>query len=126
MIIGIPGFQEKTASQFIDNLANFKAFLEKHSYLKYYVSKASTSSDISPQNQKFKDKNIVMTGGKDPEIIQFVLSHGGKFQSNINSKTHLLIIKDETIKNNKTQGAQRLNIDILTIEKFKSEYMNYP
>ena len=55
MIIAIPGFQEKTASQFIDNLANFKSFLVEHSYLKYYVSKASASSDISPQNQKFKD-----------------------------------------------------------------------
>lgn len=125
MIIAIPGFQEKTASQFIDNLANFKAFLEEHSYLKYYVSNPSVVlSEIPPQNQKFKDKNVVMTGGKDPEVIQFIESHGGRFQSSLNSKTHLLIIKDETIKNNKTQGAQRLNIETITISQFKNEYMN--
>ena len=119
MIISIPGFQEKTASQFIDNLENFKTFLEEHNYLQYYVA---NKKSVETQQQKMTNMNVVITGGKPLEIIQFIESNGGKIQASLNSKTHLLIIKDESIKNNKTEGAKKLNIEIVTIEQFKTNY----
>lgn len=125
MIINIPGFQEKTASQFIDNLENFKAFLKKHPYLKYYSNANANANAKQPDiEQKLKNKNLVVTGGKPPDILKFIGIHGGTIKSNINSKTHLLIIKDKTIKNNKTEGAQKLGINVITQEEFRSNYMN--
>ena len=122
-IVKIPGFQVKTASQFVKNLGSFKTFLSEHSYLKYYVTHQSQSSQSILVDQKLKNIHIVITGGKPSDIIEFINKHGGIIQSNINSKTQLLIIKDETIKNNKTMVAQEKNINILTQKAFRNTYI---
>lgn len=119
-IVKIAGFQVKTASQFVENLSSFKTFLHDHPYLKYYVSQ---QSQATIEEQKLKNIHIVITGGKPSDIIEFINKHGGIIQSNINSKTQLLIIKDETIKNNKTIAAQQKNINILTQEAFRNTYI---
>ena len=122
-IVKIPGFQVKTASQFVENLSSFKTFLSEHSYLKYYVTQQSQFSQFALEEQKLKNIHIVITGGKPSDIIEFINKHAGIIQSNINSKTQLLIIKDETIKNNKTMAAQQKNINILTQEAFRNTYI---
>lgn len=121
MIIQIPGFQVKTATQFIKNLSHFKKFMKDHPYLKYYIN---DQSKLTLADEKCKNMNIVITGGKPSDLLKYITNSGGTIQSNVNNKTNLLIIKDETIKNNKTLAAQQMNIDILTQKDFMNKYMN--
>jgi len=55
--------------------------------------------------QKFKGQSICITGFRDKTISSFIELHGGKVQSAVNSKTNMVIIKDSSYSNKKTETA---------------------
>lgn len=113
-IIGIEGFQAKTAKQFLDNLDNFKKFLDDLD-VEYFVN---IKKDIE-FNDKVSGKHFVMTGTRDKEIIDTIKKYGGVLQNDINMKTDYLIIKDIESKSQKINKAKILGTSIITVENFK-------
>ena len=58
MICAIPGFQEKTAKQFVDNLENFKSFIKTIPMIEITTKKEKEEI----KGNKFQDQIIVFTG----------------------------------------------------------------
>jgi DNA ligase (NAD+) len=113
-LVNIDGFNDKTANIFIDNLDNFVKFYNK---IKKYIN--IQKKDKSNKNIKnmFTDKNIVISGFRDKNLEENIINSGGNIQSTVNSKTDILIVKDqETIDNQtgKVKKALELNIKIIT------------
>ena len=48
-------------------------------------------------------KNIVMTGFRDKELAEKIVSNGGKVVNSISKNTDYLIVKDEESKNSKSR-----------------------
>lgn len=116
-LIKIDGFNDKTATIIMSNLDNFVKFYNK---IKNYVSiqKSEKSKNIKNKNM-FTDKNIVISGFRDKELEEKIINSGGNLQNTVNSKTDILIVKDqETIdkKTGKVKKALELNIKIMTLK----------
>ena len=112
MITDIEGFQMKTAKKFLSNLEDF-----------HQVIDATPSIKNSISGNLFDNHRIVLTGFRDEKIQEFIEKFNGKITNNINSKTSMLIIKDETINNSKIEEAKKNNVIIITKKQFINKYL---
>ena len=119
MITKIPGFQSKTALQFIKNLKDFKIFLNSIPMIKIKTEIKNVISD------ELKDQYIVLTGFNDKLIEKYIIDNGGIIQNIINSKTNLLISKNNISVSSKYQKATELNIKIITKDNFVKQIFKY-
>ena len=121
-ISSIDGLHEKTAQQFIENLGNFKEFIGKHHYLKYYTKNTlnNINNSIKNINNKIKNKKFVLTGFRDKEFIKYLIDNSGIIQNTVNGKTDYLIIKNKLVNSTKIDKAKELGVDILTINECKT------
>jgi len=115
------GFSTKSATEFINGFAKFKIFMEQHPFLKYSIPKStkstkSTSSSTSSTSSKMKDEFVVITGFRDKELEDKIISMGGTIQSTINTKTTLVITKDIDSSSGKIKKAKELGIKIISRE----------
>lgn len=121
-IIEIKGINEISAVQFLECLVKFKEFL-KINKLKCKVS--SNQIEI-PKNDKQNLLNIAVmfTGFRDASMEKEVLSRGGSIKTTLTNKVDILIIKDSSIDNKKTESAAELNVKIMTRDEFINKYFN--
>ena len=112
-VTDIDGFHTKTAKQFIDNFDNFKSFLSELD-LEYYVKESTTIYE----NKNITQKHFVLTGFRDPTIIEQIEKYGGIIQSDVNMKTDYLIIKDKDSKSGKINKAKIMGVDIMLKDDF--------
>jgi len=114
MICSIPGFQEKTAKQFVDNLENFKSFIKTIPMIQ--ITSVKEKEEI--KGNKFQDQNIVFTGFTSSNLENFIRTNMGTVSGNVNSKTTLVITKDKTKESTKLSKAKKLNIPIMSLDDF--------
>ena len=116
-IMSIDGFSDITASQFVNNLEEFKLFLKnlkiKTHNLDSYIEKTQIK------------KNIVFTGFRNSDLEKYLESHKIAVKNTINSDTFLLVTKDKSSKSSKIQEAQKKKIKITTLEEFLKNKSNY-
>ena len=116
-IIECDGFSQKTAKAFLIGFKKFTVFIKEHPFLNYNVK-----SSLSKVNDKFKNEFVVITGFRDSNLEEEIISMDGKIQNTINSKTTLLIVKDIDSTSTKIQKAKELKIKIISLSHFKKEY----
>ena len=106
MIECVDGFSTKTSKKFVDNLQNFKHFLQDLNFLtvKPYKKIIESNGDL------FQNHKIVMTGFRCPEIIQFIEKNKGTLSNSAAKTTKLLIVKDKEYHNNKVDAANILGL----------------
>ena len=123
-ITNIKTFNNITALIFVNGYKDFiKWFLElktKQDKIKIKVNKRNKVK--KSDKQIFKDKKILLSGFRDKEIQDFIISNGGSIPSTISKSLNLLIIPNKTTINQKTKKAEELNIKIMTKEEFKRKY----
>ena len=110
----IPGWEEKTSTQFVDNFSKFMDFYNK---IKKFIILKEKSNDIKIKKSKYTDKTIVLSGFRDKDIEEKLKEHGAKITTSISKNTDILIVKDQsTINENtgKVKKAKELNIKIIT------------
>jgi len=110
----IDGFSDKTATQFVSNLNNFKKFIK--------------DSNIDIKNKLSNEvyipvsrKNYVLTGFRSSDIEKKINEMGFNISSNVNKQTKLVITKDLQYQSSKLIKANELNVKIITIEQFLNE-----
>ena len=117
-LIEIPSIEKKTASRILEKLPEIRQFIKDHPRLKFETKKKKKK--IIKKKSKFvTDKNIVITGKREKVILDYIENNGGKIQSTINSKTHILIAEDKEGKSSKLKKAKELNVEIMNFEEFK-------
>lgn len=133
----IPGFSDITANQFVSNYPKFLEFLKDHYPLlqpriirivKIRIKKkipnyTGTEVEIIPKLLPFINKKVVLTGFREDPIIEFITENGGEIMNTVNSKTSMLVVKDNEYTNSKIEKAQELNIPIMTKDEFISKYL---
>ena len=113
------GFSLKTSKAFILGFKLFITFLEEHPFLKYEVVPKSSKK----LNSKLKELFVVITGFRDRDLEEQIVSMGGTIQNTINSKTTLVVAKDVDSTTGKVKKAKELNIKLVDLEQFKTEYI---
>lgn len=116
-LIDIDGFSDIMANQFMNSFGKFKNWLSSHDYLKINKTK-NLVKKMANQDLKYKDKNIVLTGFRDEEVINYILTNGGNITNTVNKKTSLLIVKSNEYSNSKVEKAKELGIEIVSKDVF--------
>ncbi len=119
-INNIKGFSTITTDKFISKYLEFIDFYNEHKKLFPVLSPPPMAPNGA--NNLFQNKNIVITGFRNNIIEDFIIKNGGKITSGVNSKTHLVIKKDNDYHNTKIYTASILNIDTISIIDFKLKY----
>lgn len=106
----VPGIQSK-ANIIAEDLPEFRKFLRTHGLrLKRPPVKKVTGTIL-------KGQQLVITGFRDKALVEAIEKEGGTMASSINSKVNLLVVKDETTSNKKTEKAEDLGITIITAQE---------
>ena len=103
----------------MNKLPEIRNFITEHPRIK--LNSPKKKKKIIRKKKFVTGKNIVITGKRDKEIIEYIEHHGGKIQGTINSKTDILIAEDKEGKSSKLKKAKELNVEIMNYEEFKQK-----
>ena len=118
-LIKINGFEEKTATLFVNNFDNF---IEFYNSIKKYITIEKVKSVSN--NNLLNNKIILFSGFRDKDLENKIKELGGKINSTISKNIDYLIIKDNSILNTvKVKKALELNIKIITKDDFIINYL---
>lgn len=127
MIKKCDGYSDISSKKFIDGLIEFKKFMkvnDKFLKIEKINKKSKSKSKKSYVNKKFNNMTfdklfIVFTGVRDSDLEDKLNELGSTIQSNINSKTNVLVAKDINSSSSKIKKAKELGIMLITYNKFK-------
>jgi DNA ligase (NAD+) len=121
-VASVKGFATKTAEAFVNKIEDFKEFLiECKLEDKLYVSHVEKTAN---QSHTLFGKNVVLTGTRDKNIIEFLKNIGVNQSSNVSKTTFLVITKNKDEDTGKAEEARKLNIPIMTVDEFIQTYIN--
>jgi NAD-dependent DNA ligase len=116
----------KSAESFVEKIDDFLLFLNEIG-LQYKLNTEKQQENLEEMvnsNSLLFDKNIVLTGSRDKNILDFLKKVGANNGSVVNKNTFLVIAKDKDEDTGKIIQANKLNIPILSIDEFHNEFMN--
>lgn len=124
MLSLVKGMAKKSAEAFVENIGDFVLFLHECGLnKKLFLEKENKKEDINTNNTLF-NKNIVMTGFRDKNLVDELKKVGAKNASSISKNTFVLIVKDKKDKSGKIMDAEELKIPIMTVEEFRLHYLS--
>jgi len=114
-LVAINGISNIIATQFITNLPIFYEFYDK---IKIKCNETVIVKKKVVDNI-YKDKVFVLSGFRNKEFEEYIISNGGTFSNTITKKTSYLIVKNKEETTTKVKKANENNIPIITIEELK-------
>jgi NAD-dependent DNA ligase len=122
----IKGMAVKTATAFVEKIADFIAFLKEAGLEGKIMLKAPGPVQVPVQipNHPFNGKTIVVTGLTEKVIEDKVKAVGAKFGSSVSKNTDILVAKSVTESSGKLEKAKELNktlakpIQIISLDDF--------
>lgn len=125
-LIAIKGINEISALQFINSLHKFRTFLEENNFQCKFENQEQkeikSQSKKKSAKQNLEGMSILFTGFRNKEMEEEIENRGGELKQVLTGKVTILIIKDATIENKKTEKATELGVEIFTQDKFKNKY----
>jgi DNA ligase (NAD+) len=123
-LAAIKGMATKTAEMFVEKIPGFIQFMTNaHLEDKLQTTIAKKSYDVS--NPLFQ-KSIVMTGYRDAQLKEQLLSLGAKMGSSISKNTFMVLVKDANALDDDTGKlleAKKLGVPIMTHNDFIKKYL---
>ncbi len=125
-LAAIPGFSQKTATEFMQNVPRFMAFLGEIGWeggmAGVVVPKPTTMSGMAGGN--LAGKSIVLTGFRDKELEAAIVASGGSVAGAVSKSTFALIVKNkEDCGSTKYAAAIKLGIPVYDAVEFREKYM---
>lgn len=120
-ILKIKGMAKKSAEAFVEKIPKFLQFL-KNSNLEYKLKQPITFKISIDKSHPLYEKKIVITGFRDKQLEEDILSKGGEISTSVSKNTFILIAKDPNDDTGKVLQAKEKNISIMSMEEFKEKY----
>jgi NAD-dependent DNA ligase len=124
VIKNIKGMADKSAEAFVTKIPDFLEF-GKDCGRKDFIYQLE-SKEINISNPLY-NKQIVMTGFRDPNLSELLEKKGAKLGNSVNKNTFVVVVKDENFAFDKTSkiiDAEKLGKPILTLKEFSSNYFS--
>jgi DNA ligase (NAD+) len=117
-VSSIKGMSIKTSEPFVERMHIFNEFLNSIQLLDKFINAKKSISTIDSGHPLF-GKTIVITGFRDAELQNKIISLGAKIGTSVTGKTYLVVAKDKTDETGKVLDAIKRNITILSLDEFK-------
>lgn len=111
----VPGFN-KLSVQVAKNLKNFYHFLQDNDLKVSYKLK----TDVPKVGSKMAGKSVLFTSIRDAELANWIVSQGGKIATTVKNST--MLVTKPGAHNNKTEQAESLGIEVISIDEFRKRY----
>ena len=113
----------KTATNFVERIDEFKAFLENCKLTYKLETTPSLEKDYEINHVLFQ-KHIVMTGFRDDELTTLLKdSYQVKNSSSVSKTTFALLVKSHDDDSSKIKKAKELKIPVMTKDEFVSAFL---
>ena len=119
-LAAIPGFSQKTAAEFMQNVPRFVAFLGEIGWEGGMAGPMpTTKSEMA--GQTLAGKSVVLTGFRDKELEAAIIARGGSVSGAVSKNTFALIVKNkEDCTSSKYQSAVKHGVPIYTQQEFRA------
>ena len=122
-VLKVKGMAKKTAMAFIEKIPQFLMFL-KQANLEYKLQETSAPKiEVDKSHPLFK-KKIVITGFRNKDLENNILSKGGEIATSVSKNTFIVIAKDPEDESGKVLQAKEKNIPIMTMDAFNAKFFN--
>ena len=121
-ICQLDGFSTKTTLKAIEGLKNFDRFMKENTFKIDYSNPTSGSYYKNKKQCKSLDGfRVVFTGSRDKELMNYIISCGGKISNSVSKNTSVVVTKSLDTTSKKIEKAKQLNIKIMTLDNFKNQ-----
>jgi NAD-dependent DNA ligase len=133
----IKGMAKKTVDAFIAGIPKAVAFVNSIGQEQKILDGASAGASAGGAGgagagaagaggaeHPLNNKKIVITGFRDKDLEATIKSFGGIMASSVSSKTDFVIVKDLNENTGKANEARDKNVELITVESFKTKYLN--
>ena len=118
-IAALSGFKDKTANLFVPHIDEFVTFME-------LINQKSKLRFVKHTNinmaHPLYGKKVVITGFRDKKLEEQFKTFGIIISNSVNSKTHLVLVKNKNQDTTKAIKALELKLPVLTLKEFVSKY----
>lgn len=83
-------------------------------------TKKANSPALVRESARMRGTVVLFTGFRSKELERAVLSHGASLADNFNKSVTLLVTKDASVDNAKTQKAASMGVKVVTAEQLKA------
>uniref|UniRef100_A0A6C0C8B1 DNA ligase (NAD(+)) n=1 Tax=viral metagenome TaxID=1070528 RepID=A0A6C0C8B1_9ZZZZ len=114
LIVNINGFDDTTATSFINSLPEFQALYKK-------VTKLITIKpykNVTNIAGKFKDQIIIFSFFREPKWKEYIEAQGGRMGSKASKTTTLFVYADDKAQEAKVIAAKQLGVKTMTRSEF--------
>jgi NAD-dependent DNA ligase len=121
----IKGMALKTAEAFVSKVDDFEDFLMEtdlfYKLIEFEKINKAAKHEIDPNNPLY-EKSIVMTGFRDDDLEKKLKQMGAKVSSTVSKNTFMVVAKNKNDDSSKIVEANKLGIQVLSLDEFKSMY----
>lgn len=125
MLKTVDGIGPKTAKLFAKNINDFWDFLDENFdsvLLEKIITNTRETKELKQNvvGNKFAGQVACLTGFRDPGLVEYIVSNGGKVTETFNKKITMLVVNSLTYVNKKVTLARELGISIMTPEMIRN------
>ena len=120
-VTAIKGMAEKTATAFVSQIEEFKAFL-KECGLENKLQLTTTIEPIINTSNPLYKKTVVLTGTRDKQVIEILKNAGAVQGASVSKNTFMVVAKSADDDTGKAEDARKLGIQILSVDQFINKY----
>ncbi len=117
-ILNIKGFSDISAKNFLDGYDNFYEFIKELPITINYKNE-EIKSNLNNKND-LTEMSVLFTGVRRQDLVDEILSRGGKNLSTISKNVTHLICKDKNSSSSKMVKAKELGIIIMDVEELEN------
>ena len=114
-VAAIPGWARDSAEGFVANLPAFKRFMDTIGVKAKVASPVKVVAD-----GKLKGQVVLFTGFHPKDLEAAAVAQGAELADTFGKKVTMLIVKDESVSNEKTKKAQAAGIPVKTAAQFQA------
>ena len=111
----IPGWSRESAVGFVENLPTFKRFIDSLGI------KPKVATPVKAASQgKLKGQVVLFTGFHPKDLEAAVVAQGGELADTFGKKVTILVVKDASVSNGKTEKALATGVAVKTADQFRA------
>lgn len=118
----IKGMALKTAEAFVNKIDDFVSFIKECGLESKLTQPVVPIQAIADMSHPLFGKTVVLTGTRDKGVLDLLKNVGANLGTSVSKSTFVVVAKNKDDDTGKAEEARKLNVPIMSVEEFVSNY----
>ena len=118
----IKGMALKTAEAFVNKIDDFVSFIKECGLTSKLIQPVVPIQQVADTSHPLFGKTVVLTGTRDKGVLDLLKNVGANLGTSVSKSTFVVVAKNKDDDTGKAEEARKLNIPIMSVEEFVSNY----